>query len=380
MPWPIPQPTDIADRAAAVYEIEFARIWALLNPNAPPGQVDARSPASCLAVHSRVLGMTGFDLYAMQARLAQEMMITTATPGPDGWLPKHGQTWGVPQDQPVAAAGNLVLPGGSIGTVIPGDFAFSVNGGGVYEVVNATTIEAAGTISVGVSAAVAGTAGDLAAGVTLTAVSAMGGLFSQSGTVDINGITGGQDLEATESWRARIIQRIQQRGAGGDADDFTQWTLEVLPGSMVYPFSPGVGLITVAIAMPVLNGLGQQTAWRVPTGTELSEATAYLNDAAVRKPLGAPVVDVIAATLQPVNFTLHMNPDTVAVQQGATAALQLYFVSGDITINGTLDVSRSDNAISFAAGAYNFDRSVPSGDVSPGTISSLFTFGTVTFV
>jgi uncharacterized phage protein gp47/JayE len=370
MPWPIPQPTDIADRAAGVYESEFARIYALLNPNAPPAQVDARSPASCLAVHARVLGMTGFDLYGMQARLAQELMPDTAI----DWLPRHGSTWGVPQDQPVAAAGNLVLPGGSVNTIIPGGFEFSVNGGSVYEVVNAVTIEAAGTISVGISAAVGGTAGDLAAGVTLTAVNALGGLFSQSGTVDVNGITGGQDLEPIESWRSRIIQRIQQRGAGGDANDFIQWTLEALPGAMVDPFSPGVGLITVAIAMPTPTGP------RVPTGTELSEVTAYLNNSTLRKPLGAPVIDVIGATLQPVNFTLHMNPDTVEVQQGATAALQLYFMSSDIMIGGTLDISRADNAISFAAGAYNFDRTVPSGDVSPSTVTSLLTLGTVTFV
>ncbi len=370
MPWPIPQPTDIADRASGIYESEFARIYALLNPNAPPAQVDARSPASCLAVHARVLAMTGFDLYGMQARLAQELMVDTAI----DWLPRHGATWGVPQDQPVAAAGNLVLPGGSVDTVIPAGLEFSINGGGVYEVVNATTIEAAGTISVGVSAAVAGAAGDLAAGVTLTAVSPLTGLVSQSGTIDSNGVTGGQDIEPIESWRARIIQRIQQRGAGGDANDFVAWTLEVLPGAMVDPFSPGVGLITVAIAMPTPTGP------RVPTSTELSEVTAYLNDATNRKPLGAPVIDVIAATLQPVNFTLHMNPDTVAVQQGATAALQLYFMSSDITIGGTLDISRSDNAISFAAGAYNFDRSEPTGDVSPSTVSSLLTLGTVTFV
>jgi uncharacterized phage protein gp47/JayE len=374
MPWPIPQPTDISDRASGVYESEFARIYALQNPLAPPAQVDARSPASCLAVHARVLGMTGFDLYGMQARLAQELMVDTATPGPTGWLPRHGNTWGVPQDQPVAAVGNLVLPGGATETIIPEGFEFSINGGGVYEVVNAVTIEAAGTISVGISAAVAGTAGDLAAGVTLTAVSPLEGLISQSGIIDVNGVTGGQDLEATESWRSRIIQRIQQRGAGGDANDFVQWTLQVLPGAMVDPFSPGLGQITVALAMPTPTGP------RVPTSSELSEVTAYLNDATNRKPLGAPVVNVIAATLQPVNFTLHMNPDTTAVQQGATAALQLYFMSSDITIGGVLDVSRSDNAISFAAGAYNFDRSVPAGDVSPSTVTSLLTLGTVTFV
>jgi uncharacterized phage protein gp47/JayE len=375
MPWPIPQPTDIADRASGIYEAEFARIWALLNPNAPqPPQVDARSPASMLAVHARVLGLTGFDLYGMQARLAQELMPTTAI----DWLPKHGQTWGVPQDQPVAAAGNLVLPGGAIGLVIPADFEFSVNGGGVYEVVNAVTIEATGTISVGVSAAVAGTAGDLAAGVTLTSVSPLAGLISQSGTIDANGVTGGQDLEQIESWRSRIIQRIQQRGAGGDGNDFIAWARTVLPGVMVYPFSPGLGQITVALAMPTWSGVGAPTGPRVLTTTELNEVTSYVNDAMNRKPLGAPVVNCINATLQPVNFTITPNPNTSAVQQGITAALGLYMISSDITIGATLEISRSDNAISDTAGLFNFDRSAPSGDVSPSTATSLLTLGSVT--
>jgi uncharacterized phage protein gp47/JayE len=379
MSWPIPQPSDISDRASGVLERELTRVYTLMNGVPPPDPIDARSPVSIAAIFARVLGMTGFDMWLFQARLGQKLMPDTAV----DWLPRHGAIWGVPQDQPVASSGNLVLVG-TDGLVLPGGLEFSAPGGAIYDIINAGTIGSSGTIAIGISAEAAGSAGNLAAGVTLTAVTPFDGLISQSGTVDTNGITGGADLESTDDWRTRILARIRQRGGGGDANDFDQWTAEVLQGPMVLAISPGVGLITVAIAMPVMtvgtNGAAVLTSWRVPTSTELDEATAYLNDATNRKPLGAPVVDVIAATLQPVNFTLHLIPDTTATRQAITNTLPFYFVGSDITIGATLDVSRSDAAISEATGVFAFDRSVPSADVAPSTVTSLLTFGTVTFV
>lgn len=375
MPWPIPAPGVVAARAAGVYEAEYQRIYSLKFPGSPAIIVDARSPISTLAVHCRVLDLSAQDIYLMQARYGQELMPDTAV----DWLPRHGAIWGVPQKQPQPAIGNIVLPGGQIGAVIPAEFEFSAPGGAIYEVINAGTIEAAGTISVQISAMVPGTAGNLAAGVTLTAVAPLGGLISQSGTIDANGVTGGQDLEQTESWRPRILERIRSRGAGGDAADFEAWTQEVLPTAIVLAFSPGLGQITVALAMPVTDATGAVVGWRVPTSTELSEVTAYVNDATQRKPLGAPVVAVIAATLQPVNFALAPNPDTVATQQAISNALTLYFASADISIGSTLAISRSDAAISSATGVFNFDRGAPTGDVAPTTKTSLLTLGTVTF-
>ena len=368
MPWPIPQPSDIADRASGVFESELARVYALLNGASPPEPIDARSPVSVEAIYARVLGLSAFDLWVFLNRLSQELMPDTA----EDWLARHGAIWGEPQEQPVAAAGTIDVVC-SAGGVLPSSFAFTAPGGAVYETINAGTIAAAGTLAVGVSAAVAGSAGNLASGVTLTAVNPQSFLATNTGVVDANGVTGGADLEDPEVWRARILRRIRQRGAGGDASDFVQWSQEVLPGCMVAAISPGAGQITVAIAIPTASGP------RVPTSTELSEVSAYLNDATARKPLGAPVVDVIAATLQPVNFSLHLNPDTLAIRSAATAALGLYFMSSDIAIGSTLDVSRSDNAINVGFEGHNFDRAAPAADVAPATVTSLLTLGTVTF-
>ena len=86
MSWPIPLPTDIADRAAGVLESEVSRVFQAQNPGAPPPPVDARSPTSVLAIYARTLGLTGFDLWLYQGRLAQELMVDTAV----DWLWRHG--------------------------------------------------------------------------------------------------------------------------------------------------------------------------------------------------------------------------------------------------------------------------------------------------
>jgi len=368
MPWPIPQPADIADRASGTFEAELARVYQLRNGTPPPEPIDARSPRSVEAIYARVLGLSGFDLWLFLNRMAREVMPDTA----QDWLDRHGAIWGEPQEQPVSAAGTIdvvCVAGGAM----PADFVFTAPGGSQYLTINSGTIASAGTLAIGVSAAVAGAAGNLAPGVTLTAVSPLDFLAAQIGVVDADGITGGADIEDKEVWRGRILQRIRQRGASGNESDFEEWTQEVLPGCVVKAISPGAGLITVAIAVPTTNGP------RVPTVTELGNVSAYLNDARARKPLGAPVVNVIAATLQPVDFSLHLNPDTPSIRTAATSALALYFAGGDITIGSTLDVSRSDDAVSTAFGGYNFDRAAPVGDVAPGTVTSLLTLGTVTF-
>ena len=367
MPWPVPQPTDIADRAAGIFESELARIWSVLNPGAPPPVIDARSPRSVEAVYARVLGLTGFDLWLFLAWLAREIMPNTAR----DWLARHAAIRGIPRVQPQSAFGNLVLTGAPT-TVIPMNYGFAAPGNTVYEAINAGTIDSSGTIGLGVSAAVAGSAGNLAPGVTLTTVSPLGGLYFQTGTIDSNGVTGGADIEDIEVWRQRILKRWRERGRSGNKTDFEQWVQEVLPTALVLAISPTAGVVTVAFAMPGVGG------YRVPTTSEISEVTAYLNDATQRKPLGVPVVYVIAATLQPVNVTLHLNPDTPATRQGTEDALTLYFPT-DLAIGGTLELSRLEAAINAAAGVYNFDLSAPSGDASPSTATSLLTLGTVTF-
>ena len=366
MPFPIPQPGDIADRAAGVLEAEYARVYALRNPGAPPAVVDARSPNSLLAVEARVTDEVTFDLYLYQGRVAQELMPDTA----QDWLARHAAIWGVTQGQPIAAAGSVVAVGVA-NTLIPAQFEATAPGNAIYQSVTASTIGASGTLEVAFTAQVAGSAGNLGSLVVLTPVAALDGLTSL--TVDANGITGGQDAESLDSWRARILQRIRNPSAGGDEADWEGWAEAALPGCVAHAYTPGPGQVTVAIAM---TGTGTPAVPTAPTAAQVATVQAYIGDATARKPLGITPT-AIAATLTPIPWTIHVNPDTPAVQQGASAALALWFGT-DAVMGGTLDISRGDAALSAGSGEFNHDRITPTADYAAAA-GELPIFGGIVF-
>ncbi len=367
MPWPLPAPGDISARAAGVYESEFPRIYALRNPGAAPAVVDARSPRSTLAVHARVLEMASWDLYLYQSRLANELMPDTA----EDWLSRHGTVWGVPQDQPTPASGNLVALGAG-GCTVPAGATLSAPGGALYLVSAATMVPAGSTgTELPVVSASPGSAANLPAATPLTFVSALAGLGSQTLAVDPSGITGGQDLESTDSWRARILARIRQRGGGGTGSDYVQWVGEVLQNAIVSAQQLQLGVVNVVLAVQQANGLGP----RLPTAAELATVTAYVTDAMNRKPLGMTVL-VTPASAVPVQVALILNPDTVAVANAATTALQLFFAQQ--TIGGTVYASQLNAALSNADGEVSHVLILPSADVPIGP-TQLALLGPITF-
>ena len=366
MPWPIPAPGDTANRAASVFESDLPAIFAAKNPGAPPATVDARSNTSQLAVYCRTVDLAAQDMWMFLPRTVQELLVDTA----QDWLPRHAAIWGVPQIQASAATGNVVFTG-PVGLPIPSGLAVAAQQGTLtYTTVASGVIGAGGTVSIPVAAASPGSAGSQPAGTIMRLVSPLGGLPQQTATVDAGGLTG-EDAEQIEPWRQRILATIRNRGSGGSASDFQRWAAQVLPGLIVKAYSPGPGFVTVAFAMPS----GQ--TWRVPTAPEIATVSAYLNDAVNRKPLGCPMVNVIAATLLPVNVTVHLNPDTTANRAGATSALTLQ-VLADATIGGTIYVSRLQAALQNASGEFSDELTAPSVDVTAG-ISTLPVIGTVTF-
>ena len=368
MSWPIPLPAEIADRAMGVFERELARVWAILNPGAPPATVDARSPTSSMAIQAKVLGLSAFDLWMFLARLSRELMADTAV----DWLPRHGRMWGVPRVLATPFVGSATVIGAPTTPIPAGTMLSAPNGSNLSYISTASVTIAGGatTASLPIQATVAGVAGTLPTGTLLTIVNPIGGLSPQTATVDSGG-TPGEDDEDFEIWRARILARIRQRGSGGNAADFTQWTQEVYPNALVLPTSPATGLITVVFAMPSAG------TWRAPTSGEIAAVSAYLNDATLRKPLGAPVIVVAGATIQPVAVTLHLNPDTAVTEAATSAALARFFLA-EATIGGTLLVERLDVAVANNSGEFSHTRSAPLADVASAA-TTLSVLGTVAF-
>jgi uncharacterized phage protein gp47/JayE len=350
--WPTPAPGDITGRAAALFT------------QALPG-IDVTNPNLVATTITRIVEMAMYDLYFYQANVAVELMPDTAVKN----LYRFGQIYGVPQDQPSAAGGNVVVTG-TPGQAVPSAITFSVGGSSTitYTSTAGGEIGGGGTLSVPVVCTTNGSAGNLAAGAALTVTTPQSGLTSQAATVAAGGITGGTDLESIASWRARILAQIRLEPAGGSAADYVAWAKAALSGvaqAVVVDQSAAGNAVSIVIAM---------TGLTVPTAGQVAEVQAYINN--LRPVTALPTV--FACNLNPINVTLTLNPDTPTIRAAAAAALALSFEQ-DATIGGTTYLSRLNNAVSSSDGEYSHELVAPAADVAAPNAFALNTLGTVTF-
>jgi uncharacterized phage protein gp47/JayE len=352
MPMPVPEPGVISARAAAIYE------------ELRPG-IDARNGNTVAAANCRITELAMQDLYVRLQNLADEMMPDTAQDN----LPRFAVMWGIGRVPPSAAAGNVIFGGGNT-AVIPAAMEETSNANQVYATTQSGTIGSSLSLSLPVQAIVAGVAGNLAAGAPMTVTSPTGLNVSTTAVVDSGGLTGGADIQSIDSWRMNIITQIQEEPSGGNYDDYVKWAKEALPNVQLAACPQaacGGGVVSVVIAM---------TGLIPPTDEQRAAVLAYIEG---KRPVGATSITVYACVLNPVDVTLHMNPDTVDIRAAAGAALALSFAQ-DAAIAGTTYKSRLETAIGISDGAESDEMTLPSADVPAPTLFSLNVLGTVAFV
>lgn len=345
MPWDLPGPDAIAARMAATLEGSI------------PG-LDARSPNRLAAILARSQALAAEDLYLYQQYLAGEMFADSATD-----VARHGAIWGIARNLATQASGSVTL-NGVAGTALPALLALTAPNGLSYLTQSAVTLTGTAVDRVAVLCTKAGSLGNLPAGAALTPATPFAGLAGA--TVFTGGIIG-QDDEALETWRARILRRIRIGPDYGQTGSYVRAALGV-PGvayAAERPLWLGAGSVGVVVAM---------AGPRVPTGGELTTVQAALD---AMRPVTAQVL-AVSASLLPVNVTVALNPDTVVTRGAVQSALGAFFLT-EGAIGGTLFRSRMIEAVSSAAGEYSHTLSVPSGDVALGA-AQLATLGTVTFV
>ncbi len=350
MSWPTPAPGDISGRAAAVYE-------QLL-----PG-IDARSANTVATANTRVTEMAMTDLYFYQADVAQELMPDTAVNN----LPRIAASWGVPQVQASSAVGSVILSG-VVNAVLPAQIPLTSASGQAYTTTQAATVGANGTVDVPVSAVQPGAAGNLVAGAPVTVTSPVGGLTSQTGTVDPNGLTGGADLQSVPAWRAAILAKIRNEPSGGDYQDYEEWALEALPNIALATCPPaacGNGVVSVVFLMD---------GFVPPTAAQIAAVQAYIE---AKRPVTASAT-VYGGTLNPVNVSLAVSPNTPTIQGAALAALTLSFQQ-DAAIGATTYFSRLNNAVASSDGEYSHEWAAPTADVPAPSLFALNVLGNVVF-
>jgi len=146
---------------------------------------------------------------------------------------------------------------------------------GLDYTVQAAVVLGAGSTSVSVRCDTTGSAGNLAAGQTLTLVDPIPGC-SNTLTIDVPGLTGGEEEEDVDDWRVRVADEwrtVVTRGArSGKDEDYRFWAKSAHPsvtGALIQRHVLGMGTVVVR---PICNGLAD----RLPTQAVLDAVSAYL--------------------------------------------------------------------------------------------------------
>lgn len=235
------------------------------------------------------------------------------------WLDRHGDIWLVNADASVGRKGATLAVGtitmtGVNGTVIPNGTLFSSDTFGAgYESTLLATI-GVGPTTVNVRALDAGFDGNLGAGENIELVTPIAGADSDATVVLIDG---GMDAETDDELRARILFRIRQPPAGGDANDYVAWALAVSGVTRAWTSTEmGIGTVTVRFMMDDLRvGDGG-----FPNAGDIVTVTSYIDE---MRPVAIKDRWVLAPIPEPINFTISdLDQDTPSIRAGIETAVR----------------------------------------------------------
>lgn len=357
MAFSFPTLSDLVQRARAAFRTELPGSDAWVWPNN-------------LNVSAKVMAAMTHMNFQWLNYIGKQRWISTA----DGeFLDRHGVVYGVTRLGASFASGEVDFAG-TPGTVVPSGIFVEGADRQRYEVTTPATVPAGGTVTLKVGAQTAGKAGNALAGVEMTLTAALEGLESK-GVVATAGIGGGADEETDESYRARLLHRVQLPPHGGAAHDYVAWAREIAGVTRVYvdPLALGAGTVTVYFLMDDLYADG------IPQAADVALVQDYINSV---RPVTA-LVTVAAPTAVAVDITITgLDPDTQAVRDAISAELQDLFLRsvGVSTVADPFTLYRSKlwEAISQASGEDHHELTVPATDTA-FSAGELPVLGTITY-
>lgn len=249
-----------------------------------------------LRVLVRVFAGAMHILYGFLAFIADQLFVTTAE---REYLTRLGTMWGVARKSAAFALGNLTFVG-SNGTLVPQSTRVATEEGIEYETTADGTV-AGGVAVIAATAVEAGTDGNTSApSPSVELIEPIAGITSVSISTDFGG---GEDEEADEDYRARLLLRIQNPPAGGTAADYILWAKSVsgVDNAWSYPTTPGPGQVTVIFT-------GSATISAVETYIET--VMPVTSDLTVDNP-----------TDKTVDFDISITPNSADLQTAITANL-----------------------------------------------------------
>lgn len=262
---------------------------------------------------------------------------------------------------------------------VPAGTIWQRTDGAEYETDADITATGAGTVQGNITASVEGEDSNLDNG---EVVSLQSPIASVNGDATVSAtVTEGEAREEDEAYRQRIVDRIQNPPAGGNANDYKQWVLEVSGTSRAWVFPGYLGEGTVSTSFLELDA-GAEV---IPGAAKVQEVEDYVNE---QKPVTADH-DTFAPIDNPIDFTIAIRPNTAAVQAAITEELEDLFsrenqVRGAYkqvgeTYDGKISLSKIDEAVSLADGEEDHEIISPASTPQPATNGGILTLGTITF-
>lgn len=315
-------------------------------------------------VYGKELAGASHELHGHLQFIAQNVIYDTAT---SEYLDRWAGIWlSTPRIAAAPAAGNITFTGNNGTLILAGSVLLST--AGIEYATDAEATISAGSALVAVTALTSGKNTNLAAGEYLSLATPIDGA-SSTAIVDANGLTQGADQEDDSKLLSRLLARIQTPPHGGSKHDYVNWALEV-PGvtrAWVYPGELGVNGVTVRFVR-------DNDASIIPDAGEVTAVYDYIENL---RPVTVDLT-VVAPIAVPLDFTISVTPNTLAVRTAVEAELQ-DLIKRESAPAGTILLSHIREAISIAAGENNYTLTTPTADVT-SAVGYMTTLGVITWV
>lgn len=338
---------------------------------------DPRLRRELIRVLSQMEAGVAHGLYGSIDWLARNLLPNTQD---EAILQIWALVYRVPRLDPTPASGPVTFTG-SEGATVPAGTVMQSDAGVQYTLREDATVSGS-TAEGEVDAQQTGPEGNQAEGATLALLAPVPGIDSQV-TVGDGGLVGGAVLETVAAWSDRLLQRIQKPPVGGARHDYERWAREAHPAvthAWVTAHEGGrLGVVVVRIAT-YDDPAGDLPASNSPL---LNTVYQYIDE---RRPV-AGGLDVFAPVPQPVNMTLAIKPDTVAVRQAAEEALAELFrrearpgayQAGQGQLQGTIPLTHVAEALSLVTDEE--DHQIQAIDsLAPASAGHMLVLGQITW-
>lgn len=321
---------------------------------------DSRLRRSVLGVLARIIAGAFHSIYGLLDFWSRQIFFDTADADN---LARHAANWSVTRNAATRASGSVEVMGVD-GAIVPSGSLLLI-GETQYQSTAEAVIEN-GSASVPITAVNTGSIGNAAAGSRIGFSSPIIGVSASASVVSLSG---GNAEESDPSLRSRLLQLIQQRPHGGNADDYVRWAREVagVTRAWISPNELGDGTVSVRFVMDERDDI-------FPTATDIAAVEHYIEP---RRPVTANI-SVLAPIPVPQNFIIRVSPSDENVREAVRQQL-LDLYRREAEPSGTILISHIREAISLAAGEFDHDVIQPRGDVGSG-VGELSVVGTIEFV